>query len=419
MPNDLDTSTSRPDSLRGHILAAGQSAATESRGLWPHQLLAGLVRLRRIRPILTLAFLVVFASPALLFCQYIRQRSHNVKNGERIYKSGCIVCHGANGNGAPETLTAFKRPDSFPDFTRCDQTTPEPNAAWKDVIIHGGPSRGFSQIMPAFGELLTSDEIDDVIAYMRNFCDNNHWARGELNLPRALITEKAFPEDEEVISTAINARGAPGVTTDIIHEQRFGVHNQIEVDVPLHFEDQNHTWYGGVGDATLGIKREMWSSLRSGSILSLFGGVIVPSGNKQRGFGTGTTTFETFASYDQLFRTNAFVQFQVGADLPRHTDIAPQTVFWRTAVGQSLAANHGLGRLWTPMVEFVASRDLVSQPKTNWDVVPEMQVTISHRQHIRVNVGYSKPFTNTGGRRSQVVFYLLWDWADGKLTEGW
>jgi hypothetical protein len=113
------------------------------------------------------------------------------------------------------------------------------------------------------------------------------------------------------------------------------------------------------------------------------------------------------------------VQFQVGADLPRHTDIAPQTFFWRTAVGQSLAANHGLGRLWTPMVEFVASRDLVSQPKTNWDVVPEMQVTISHRQHIRVNVGYSKPFTNTGGRRSQVVFYLLWDWADGKLTEGW
>ena len=74
------------------------------------------------------------------------------------------------------------------------------------MIEHGGPSRGFSQIMPVFGKLLTSEEIDDVIAYLRGFCTNQHWARGELNLPRALVTEKAFPEDEVVISSAVNAR---------------------------------------------------------------------------------------------------------------------------------------------------------------------------------------------------------------------
>ena len=367
-------------------------------------------------PSLTFVF---FVSTGLLFSQTIKQRSHDAKNGERIYKSGCVTCHGDNGVGAPETLTEFRRPDTFPDFTRCDQTTPEPNSAWKDVIVNGGPSRGFSQIMPAFGELLSSDEIDDVIAYLRARCRDNQWARGELNLPRALITEKAFPEDEEVISTAVNAGGAPGLTTDVIHEQRFGVRNQIEVDVPLQFQNQSHTWYGGVGDTTLGLKREMWSSLRTGSILSLFGGVIVPSGNRSRGFGNGTTIFETFAAFDQLFPTNTFVQFQAGADLPRHTDIAPQTVYWRTAVGQSLAADHGLGRLWTPMVELVADRDLLDGAQTRWNVVPEMQVTISHRQHIRVNVGYSKPIANIEGRQSQIVFYLLWDWFDGKLTKGW
>jgi mono/diheme cytochrome c family protein len=372
-----------------------------------------------IKPVLTSAVLLLFASTAVLFAQTIKQQSHDVKNGERLYKSGCIACHGANGAGAPQTLTEFKRPDTFPDFTRCDQTTPEPNSAWKDVIVHGGPSRGFSEIMPAFGELLTSDQIDDLIAYLRSLCRNDHWARGELNLPRALITEKAFPESEEVISTAINARGAPGVSTDIIHEQRFGVHNQIEVDVPLELQNQSHTWYGGVGDATLGFKREMWSSLRTGSIFSLFGGVIVPSGNRSRGFGTGTTTFETFAAFDQLFPTNTFIQFQAGALLPRHTDIAPQSVYWRTALGQSFAANQGLGRLWSPMVEFVANRDLVDGAKTDWDVVPQMQVTISRRQHIRANLGFSHPFTNTAGRQSQVVFYLLWDWFDGKLTQGW
>jgi mono/diheme cytochrome c family protein len=368
---------------------------------------------------LTSLALIFFASTAVLFSQTIKQRSHDSKNGERIYKSGCITCHGASGTGAPLTLTEFKRPDTFPDFTSCSGTTPEPNSAWKDVIVNGGPSRAFSQIMPAFGELLTPDQIDDVIAYLRTFCRNNHWARGELNLPRALITEKAFPEDEEVISTAVNTTGAAGGTTDVIHEQRFGVHNQIEVDVPFQYQNQNQTWRGGVGDATLGIKREMWSSLRSGSILSLFGGVIVPSGNRNRGFGTGTTTFETFAAFDQLFPTNTFIQFQAGADLPRHTDIAPQTVFWRTCLGQSFAADHGLGRLWSPMVEFVADRDLVSGAQTRWAAVPQMQVTISRRQHIRANVGFSQPFANTTGRQKQVVFYLLWDWADGKLLQGW
>ena len=382
--------------------------------------LTTVVRVRRLtRLALTSGMLIVFAIQTTIFSQVIKQRSHNVENGERIYKSGCIACHGGDGRGAPETLTEFERPDTFPDFTRCDQTTPESNSVWKAMIVNGGSSRGFSEIMPAFGKLLKPDEIDDVIAYLRTFCHNNHWARGELNLPRALITEKAYPEDEVVISTAVNARGAPGVTTDVIHEQRFGMHNQIEVDVPLQFQDQAHNWHGGVGDITLGLKREMWSSLRTGSILSLFGGLIVPSGDRSRGLGTGTTTFETFTAFDQLFPTNTFVQFQFGAELPRRTDIAPQTVYWRTALGQSFAADHGLGRLWSPMVEFVADRDLVTGAKTNWDVAPQMQVTLSRRQHIRANLGYRRPLTNTTGRQSQVVFYLLWDWADGKLTKGW
>jgi mono/diheme cytochrome c family protein len=362
---------------------------------------------------------ILLASTALLISQTIKQRSHDAKNGERVYKSGCIVCHGANGTGAPQTLTEFKRPDTFPDFSRCDQTTSEPNSVWKAMIEHGGPERGFSQIMPAFGELLSQEQIDDVIAYLRTLCRNEHWPRGELNLPRALITEKAYPEDEVVVSTAVNARGAPGFTTDIIHEQRFGMRNQIEVDVPVTAQDQSHTWYGGVGDVTFGLKREMWSSLRTGSIFALQGSVIVPSGNKSRGFGTGTTTFETFAAFDQLFPTNTFIQFQAGALLPAHTDIAPQTVYWRTALGQSFAGDHGLGRLWSPMVEFVADRDLVTAARTNWDVVPQMQVTISRRQHVRGNLGFRQPFTNTTGRQNQVVFYLLWDWGDGKLTEGW
>ncbi len=373
----------------------------------------------RVRVVIRWVAFWSFAPLAVMFGQTGKQGNSRMQAGEQIFKSACAACHGADARGTPTEIAGFKRPRTFPDFTACDQTTPEPNVTWKDVILHGGPTRGFSDIMPSFSEALTSEQIDDVIAYLRSFCRNPHWPRGELNLPRALVTEKAYPEDEVVISTALNAQGAPGGATHIIHEQRFGVKNQIEVDVPVNYQDQSHTWYGGIGDTTLGVKRTMFSSLPSGSILSLFGGAILPTGNRARGFGTGTTTFETFAAFDQLFPTNTFIQTQFGAALPRHTDIAPQSIFFNTAIGQSFAANHGLGRLWSPMFEFVGARNLVDNAKVNWDVVPQMQVTISRRQHIRANLGVRVPVNNTSGRQIQIVFYLLWDWFDGRLNEGW
>jgi len=91
----------------------------------------------------------------------------DVENGAKVYKGGCIACHGADGKGTPMSSTVFLRPDTFPDFTDCAGTTPEPDGNWKAAIVHGGPSRGLSQIMPAFGDLLTDDQINDVIAYMR------------------------------------------------------------------------------------------------------------------------------------------------------------------------------------------------------------------------------------------------------------
>src|SRR5579864_2815314 len=263
------------------------------------------------RTLLACVAALVDASTPIQLAQALKYpRPPDARKGEVLYKNGCIACHGSTGKGAPHTSTEFAPPDTFPDFTRCDQTTAETNAAYKDVIVHGGPKRGFSQIMPAFGELLSSEQIDDLIAYIRDFCTDKHWPRGELNLPRALVTEKAYPEDEVVISTAANVSGAPGFTTDVIHEQRFGMNNQIEIDVPINAQDQNHAWNSGLGDITFAVKRVMFANLHTGSILSLQGGVLAPVGNHKYGFGNGTTTFEPFAAFDQLFPTNTFLQFQ-------------------------------------------------------------------------------------------------------------
>ena len=90
-----------------------------------------------------------------------------LKTGRAIFEAGCAGCHGGNGKGAPETTTAFDRPATFPDFTECDQTTPEDNLAWISIIRDGGTRRGFSQIMPWFGGALTSEQIDAVVGYLR------------------------------------------------------------------------------------------------------------------------------------------------------------------------------------------------------------------------------------------------------------
>jgi hypothetical protein len=71
------------------------------------------------------------------------------------------------------------------------------------------------------------------------------------------------------------------------------------------------------------------------------------------------------------------------------------------------------------MVEVVSERDFEAGARANIDVIPQFQVTLNRRQHIRADVGLQVPITNRAGRSKQLVFYLLWDWFDGGLLEGW
>jgi hypothetical protein len=71
------------------------------------------------------------------------------------------------------------------------------------------------------------------------------------------------------------------------------------------------------------------------------------------------------------------------------------------------------------MVELLADRELEDGASTDIDVVPQMQVTLSRRQHVRASLGVQMPANHREGRPTQVMFYVLWDWFDGGLFEGW
>jgi cytochrome c553 len=346
--------------------------------------------------------------------------------GEIVYKQGCIACHGAEGKGADPASTVFVRPSTFPDFTRCDQTTPEPDSSYKAVVLHGGHGLGFSQIMPAFGDQLSDQQINDVIAYIRSFCRNvHHYPAGELNLPRALVAEKAFPEDELVLSTSADAGSPASWTTHIIHEQTFAGLQQIEIDVPINYAvnpqalPNNNNWTVGFGDITLGLKRVLFSSFHAGSILSAQAGFLLPTGDSNRNFGAGTTTFEPFLAYDQLLGERNFLQMQLGGDVTFDPAKSPRSLFFNIAAGRSMARDHGLGRLYTPMLELTGTHDYTAGVGTDLNLIPEMQVTLSKRQQIRAAAGVSAPVTNSSDRKPQIIFYVLWDWAEGNFWSGW
>jgi len=345
----------------------------------------------------------------------------SLKTGKEIYLAGCVSCHGADGSGQSAELQGFERPGTFPDFTSCRGSTPEPDVQWRAIISNGGPARSFSQIMPSFRDLLTQEQIKMVVEYLRSLCTNKAWPQGDLNLPRAFVTEKAFPEDEVVIATAANTSGLPSGNVTTFVEKRLGATDMIEVQVPYAWNNggTNGT-QSAFGDVALGYKRKLWSSLKTGSIVSAGAEVIAPTGSKAAGTGGESTTFELFGAWGQMLPKDSFVQVHSGFELPVHPDVVPRAFYFHTAVGKTFSQGWmGLGRRWTPMNEFVVDRDLATGAKTNFDVVPQIQIPISKRMHILANIGFQVPVNNTAGRSTQVLFYVLWDFADGSLRQGW
>lgn len=339
---------------------------------------------------------------------------------EQVYRQACANCHGADGTGAPPSVVAFEEP--LPDFTDCNFATREPDADWYAVSHGGGPRRAFSPMMPAFGDALAGDEIQLALDHVRSFCPDRDWPRGELNLPRPLVTEKAYPEDEAVYTVVVDSEGNKAVDHEIVYEHRFGARNQVELIVPFGWSERSAgadtDWDGGLGDIAVGAKRAVYHSLERGSIFSVAAEIILPTGDQDEGFGNGYTVFEPFLAYGQLLPANAFLHVMAGGEFPIEESEADDEAFLRFALGKRIV-DGGSGRVWSPMVELLGARELVGGATTHWDVVPQVQVTLSRRQHVMGNLGVRIPANDTAGRDTQVIAYLLWDWFDGGFFEGW
>jgi hypothetical protein len=340
-----------------------------------------------------------------------------------LYEAASATCHGTHGRGPEQVLLGFE--EEVPDFTDCDFAAREPDADWIAVAHEGGPVRGFSEMMPAFRGALTAVQLGRVMRHIRTLCTDPNWPPGELNLPRALLTEKAYPEDEWVIEAGADLDGAGAIGSAFVYEQRFGPRSQIEVVIPFGWREMSDAggvpdasrWVGGLGDVVVGVKHAAYHDGEAGRILALGGEVVLPTGDETKGLGQAGARLEAFLSYGQILPADAFVQLQTGLEAPMY-DGSENEVFGRAVVGMSFTDGEW-GRSWTPMLELQAKRDLESGARTVLDVAPQIQVSLNTRQHVLANVGVLLPLSELSGRSARLLVYVLLDWFDGGFFEGW
>ena len=357
--------------------------------------------------------------------------------GEAIYAASCANCHGLDGTGLPPSLLAFE--EEVPDFTDCDFAAREPDADWIAVAHEGGPVRGFSEMMPAFRGALTEEQLGRVMGYIRTLCTDPNWPRGELNLPRPLLTEKAYPEDEWVVEMGLDMEGEGRIAGAFVYEQRFGPRSQLEFVIPYgwisghggnHEGEVSHdhgdapsqtdqAWRHGLGDAALGVKHALYHDFDAGTIFSIGGEVILSTGDASAGLGAPGSALEAFAAFGQILPGDAFIQAHAGIEAPLYAGGSNET-FGRVVLGRTVTQGPW-GRAWSPMLEVQAKRDLESGAGARLDLVPQFQVSLNTRQHVLANFGLLLPVADEDGapRPVQFIAYVLLDWFDGGFFEGW
>ena len=92
----------------------------------------------------------------------------DAEHGNELYRQNCSQCHGLEGTGkginAPHLEVA---PRNHTDY---DEMIARTDDELFKAISEGGQAVNKSVLMPNWGESLSEEEINDLIAYLRKIC---------------------------------------------------------------------------------------------------------------------------------------------------------------------------------------------------------------------------------------------------------
>lgn len=328
-----------------------------------------------------------------------------------IYTDACASCHGIDGRGASEG-TRIDVP--LPDFSDCNFITREGDGNWRYLLAHGGDGLGLSTQMPGFGDVLSEPQIQSVLDYIRAFCSDPRWPRGDLNFRRPIFTAKAFPEDEALLNQEFT-KGRNGTrewSTELSLERRIGPRGQLEVAVPLAMHDvSGGASTGGIGDMTLAYKHVLYADLPSRTVVAAGLDLVLPTGDRHRGLGAGTVSFEPSLLGGKEWR-GIVLQGQIAGVAPVDERRADRAVQYRVALSYPFS---DLRRAWVPTVEVEVLQNVTARQHHVF-VTPEIYKGLTKRGHIALAVGAQIPVAGDADPFDvRVVGFLLWDYLDGGL----
>lgn len=334
--------------------------------------------------------------------------------GKALYERACARCHGDDGKGDRPDVQLNAR---MPNFARCAEAAEEPDEQWRMIIEKGGIFLGLSEQMPAYGEVLTKEQIDSLLEYMRRFCPDKRWVRGELNFQRPLFTEKAFPEKEFVFSLSLRRTkaGPPNLSWSNLWERRVGPRTQIEANIPLRSVGQaiqsgtQHRSFE-IGDAEIGVKQVLLDSLPARFILSAGMELVLPTGNIEKGFGSGTLKFEPFVAAGKEIR-GWVLQTSAKFEIPADSDTSEREVVYNLAIGYPVYRIGGIRDLF-PMLELVMSREIKSGVRASLFLVPQLRFPIDRMGRWAVSAGPLLPINPRISARAGFAAYLLYEYGD-------
>jgi mono/diheme cytochrome c family protein len=117
--------------------------------------------LRRNR--LSLALLMAIVMPAIA-----AGTEGNDRSGAQLFAANCARCHGKEGKGDGPDLVKLQSAVSPDDWTDKESNQELTDSFIVAMITKGGKANGKSRIMPAFGDKLSPQQVQDLLAFIRS-----------------------------------------------------------------------------------------------------------------------------------------------------------------------------------------------------------------------------------------------------------
>ena len=336
----------------------------------------------------------------------------DLDRGAQIFAANCATCHGSAGSPDPDSPLVKGLGVVPADFSDTLFNSREGEGEWKLVATHGGAALGFSEVMPAFGNSLSEEDIDNVLAYIKTLGGEHDYPDGSLNLFLPIRTKKAFPEDEWVWKQRYTEQDGDNVWKNTLeYEFRVAERWQGVLEVTHETEGSQSEF----GHFEPGFKYVLSHDKQNGFIATIGGNLGIPLNSGADWELLPYLAVGKIINDSWIFQGSGRLKLNMDDFDDNKAEFAgivhwthtpwPRRVFPALEVVAEVPFEHGSG--------------VDEKSWAQWSVIPQARVGLSKRGHVALNVGVELPLNDTERYDWQAYVYLIWDFADGGFFEAW